>query len=105
MAVDTDFVNILGPFPILQLTAGIVILVVCAIVWMRGTRKQEPDDPLQTILRMDGPIAVAIGLLRQIAESTSHANQLSQQVAEEARNQRKLLEELGRRLENLKFSK
>jgi hypothetical protein len=99
MAVDTDFLNILGPFPILQVTAAAVVLGVCAIVWLRGTRQDPPssDEALQNMLRMDGPIAVTIGYLRRIAVAAEKVQEHCQQMAEEERNQTRALDEINRR--------
>lgn len=97
MVADTDFVNVLGPLPILQLCAGIVILGICAFVWLRGAKDQpSQDDALQNMLRMDGPIAVTIATLRRIAECAEKAEGCLQTMLEEIRYQRRLLEEIRR---------
>jgi hypothetical protein len=97
MAANIDPASFLGPFPFLQLLAAVVVLGVCVFAWVRGSKKDQPvEEPLQTILRMDGPIAITIGLLKQIAESMERTERHSQRIAEEASNQRRLLEELNR---------
>lgn len=91
MATDPNFLTELGPFPILQLLGGILVLTVGGFVWLRGSRQPPPMS--EALLRIDGPIARVIELLSTTATYAKANSENLQSIAEEARNCRRLLEQ------------
>jgi hypothetical protein len=100
---ETNFLNELGPFPILQFWGGLATLgigVIGAILWVRGARREStPEENLQHMLRMDGPIAITVRLLERTADALENIRGAVYKIAENGRAQTALLNDIKNGLE------
>lgn len=94
-----NFVSGLGPFPLLQLFGGLAVLGVGVFAWMRGSQHRGADIDIDTILRLDGPIAQLLRKQDHIVDNTKACSNYLSTIAEEQRNQRRLLVEIKEAME------
>jgi hypothetical protein len=94
----------LGPYPLLQLAAAVLVLGLLAVAVYRGTRDRgsgAPQVPAEQRWFFDGPLATAINLLRDIKNHLSRIVEIATPLPEEMRKQTKLLEEIKEEIEQL----
>ena len=81
-------VDRLGPYPILQLAAAIVVLGGLTLAIWRGTRDrkaQGPQLPEEARWFFDGPLAMAINILRDIKSHLSRIVEQNEEIKDELR--------------------
>ena len=90
-------VDKLGPYPLLQLAGAIMILAGLALAIYRGTRDQKrdtPEIPGEQRWFFDGPVAVAVNLLRDNKNHLSRLVEILAPVPEELRKQTDILRDI-----------
>jgi hypothetical protein len=95
-------VDRLGPYPILQLAAAILILGGLAFAVWRANRDRRANSPLdipgEQRYFFDGPLGVTLGMLRDIKNHQSRIVELNEEVIEVVRNQTSVLHEINNEL-------
>lgn len=99
-------VDKLGPYPLLQLAAAIAVLGALAFALYRGTRDRRPDGapqvPGEQRWFFDGPLSVAVNLLRDNRNHLGRLVDIGDQIPEELRKQTELLREIKGEVADLK---
>lgn len=101
-------VDRLGPFPLLQFAAALIVVIGLALAILRGTldrKKSEQQFPLETRWFFDGPLNAALAILRDIRISLQRIEENTKPIAEELRNQTRELAEISNTLDDLKAIK
>jgi hypothetical protein len=94
-------VDRLGPYPILQLAAAILILSGLAFaVWRanRDRRGNQLEIPGEQRYFFDGPLGVTLGMLRDIKNHQSRIVELNEEAIEVVRHQTGVLHEINNEL-------
>ena len=94
-----------GPFAILQLAAAVMVLGGLALAIYRGSRDRNatgsPQIPQEQRWFFDGPLSVAINLLRDNRNHLGRIVDILDSVPEEQRKQTELLREIKSEIDNL----
>jgi hypothetical protein len=104
--MPTDLpVDRLGPYPILQFAAAVMVVCALAFAIWRGTRDRRPASPPvppEQRVFLDGPIGAILGLLRDIREASRRAELHVEPLGEELRNQTRELREIRNQIDDLR---
>lgn len=95
----------LGPFVVLQWAAAVIVLCGLALAVYRGTRDRKAAErtlPPDARYFFDGPLAIALNLLRDIRGALFEIVKHVEPLGEEERNQTRLLSEIKAKLDELK---
>jgi len=93
----------LGPFPLIQLAAAILVIGGLALAIYRGTRdrRKSLQEPLEQHLFFDGPLNAALQSLRDLYGCQKRLIENTNPMAEEQRKQTKLLQEIKDGIDDL----
>jgi hypothetical protein len=92
-----DVVNQLGPYPILQMTAGAVVVVVSLFLMIRAKKDKEavvpPPAPLEmeTRIFMQGPLVSMMSCVRELVETQKRNEGLLSELVTEIKWMNRLL--------------
>lgn len=93
----------LGPYPLLQLAAAIVVLMGLTFAIYRGTRDRggsgAPIIPPEQRWFFDGPLSIAVNLLRDCRNHLERIVERLDDVPEELRKQTELIREIKAEIE------
>ena len=97
----------LGPFPLLQLVAAVVILVGLAAAVYRGTRDRrlsidQMPVPSSTRWYFDGPLKASLDTLHDQYKVLCSIDSEIERFGEEFRNHTRLLEEIKQKLSEIR---
>jgi hypothetical protein len=98
---DHQFDN-LGPFPILQFAAALLVIGGLALAIWRGTRDRKSAGetlPQEARWFFDGPLAMAINILRDIKNHQDRIVEIQSSIPEENRKQTQLLHDIKEAIE------
>jgi hypothetical protein len=88
----------LGPYPLLQLAGAIVVLIGLAITVYRAMRDRPsnsaPQIPPEQRWFFDGPLTVAVNLLRDCRNHLGRLVEIEEQIPKELRKQTELLRKI-----------
>lgn len=97
----------LGPYPLLQLTAAIVVLIGIAVAVYRGTRDRAPKSPPLSISNeqryyFDGPVGEHLKLMRDTRNLLNEIKEHVEPLGELGRNNNRELGEISHKIDDLK---
>ena len=96
-------VDKLGPYPLLQLAAAIVVFIGLSFAIYRGTRDRNgngaPMIPPEQRWFFDGPLSVAVNLLRDCRNHLERIVEALDDVPEELRKQTEIMRDIKSELE------
>ena len=95
----------LGPYPVLQLAAAVIVLIALAIAVYRGSRDRHTASPPASFEQryfFDGPIGEALKLLRDIRNIHNEIKAHVEPLGELTRNTNRELGEIKDEIQSLK---